>query len=152
MKLRPEEEVRLKHILAPVISHEKVQEMKKYIQHGRITTYEHVSSVTKTSFWLNKRLHLGADERTLATGAFLHDFYLYDWHVPDRRHRFHGFSHSEEARKNALKLFNIDRKTQDVIKNHMWPLNITKLPRSREAWIVCFADKWVSAKETILCR
>ena len=38
---------------------EEAQLMKRFIQHGRISTYEHVLSVTRFSFYLNRRLHLG---------------------------------------------------------------------------------------------
>ena len=82
MRLRPEEELRLKSILAPFKSDARVQRMKEFVQHGRISTFDHVESVTRLSFWLNERFHLGADEKVLTVGAFLHDYYLYDWHVP----------------------------------------------------------------------
>ncbi len=152
MKLRAEEEARINHILAPIRNDHRVLDMKKYIQHGSISTYDHVESVTRLSVWLNNRLHIGADERVLMIGAFLHDYYLYDWHVTDAGHGLHGFSHSKTAKENAIKDFGIGKKVQGVIESHMWPLNLTKLPKSREAWIVCFADKFVSTKETILCR
>ena len=64
----------------------------------------------------------------------------------------HGFSHSNTAMENAKAHFGIGVHTQNVIESHMWPLNITKIPRCREAWVVCLADKYVSTKETLLCR
>ena len=152
MRLRPEEEISLNHILAPIKNDKRVQNMKKYIQHGRITTFDHVESVTRLSYWINRRFHIGADERVLTIGAFLHDYYLYDWHKTDKGHGLHGFSHSRTAMENAKEHFGIGERTQAVIESHMWPLNITKIPRSREAWIVCLADKFVSTRETILCR
>ncbi|SFH59162.1 uncharacterized protein SAMN04487830_102201 [Pseudobutyrivibrio sp. OR37] len=152
MRLRPEEEQRIANILEPFKADNRVQRMKKFIQHGKITTFDHVESVTRLSFWLNRRLHIGGDERVLTVGAFLHDYYLYDWHLTDEGHGLHGFSHSNTAKENAIKDFAIGEKTQCVIESHMWPLNITKVPKCREAWIVCLADKFVSTKETLLCR
>lgn len=152
MKLRPDEEVALGALVAPFKNHPKVQEMKNYIQHGNVSTYEHCRSVARVSFFLNRRLHFGADEKTLAVGAFLHDFYLYDWHNGDEGHGLHGFSHAHTACQNAIKEFRIGEHEQEVISSHMWPLNITRLPKSREAWIVCMADKYVSTKETLLMR
>ena len=152
MKLRPEEEENINHILAPYINDKRVQKMKKFMQHGRISTYEHVESVTRLSYWMNKRLHIGADERVLTIGAFLHDYYLYDWHLTDEGHGLHGFSHSNTAMENAINHFGIGKRTQAVIESHMWPLTFTKIPKSREAWIVCIADKCISTKETLLCR
>ena len=152
MKLRPEEEENINHILAPYINDKRVQKMKNFMQHGRISTYEHVESVTRLSYWMNKRLHIGADERVLTIGAFLHDYYLYDWHLTDEGHGLHGFSHSNTAMENAINHFGIGKRTQAVIESHMWPLTFTKIPKSREAWIVCIADKCISTKEALLCR
>ena len=78
---------------------EEAQLMKRFIQHGRISTYEHVLSVTRLSFYLNRRLHLGASDSELVRGAFLHDFYLYDWHISNSHERLHGFHHPSVALK-----------------------------------------------------
>ena len=66
----------------------------------------------------------------------LHDFYLYDWHKDDGTHPLHGFTHAKDACKNAKAYFNVDDRTGRVIANHMWPLNLLSVPKSREEWIV----------------
>ncbi|SEA00729.1 uncharacterized protein SAMN02745687_01391 [Lachnospiraceae bacterium NK3A20] len=140
-------------ILSVFYSDCKVREMKKYIQHGRVSTYEHCRNVARLSYDINRLLFLRSDLNVLLTGAMLHDFYLYDWHRDDNgSHRLHGFTHAETARRNAEKYFHIDDKTSQVIYCHMWPLNLRRIPTSREAWIVCIADKCVSFHETLFQR
>ena len=143
----------INEILSGFLSNPKVQEMKKYIQHGNVSTYEHCNSVAKLSYRIDRRLSLHSNLRILLTGAMLHDFYLYDWHNDDGgAHRLHGFTHAKTACLNARKYFNIDERTSRVITCHMWPLNLGKIPKSREEWIVCIADKCVSLYETIFRR
>lgn len=140
-------------LLKGYIEHPKVCQMKSFIQHGSITTYDHCERVTKMSLSLNRRFHLKANEKALAVGAMLHDFYLYDWHDEDGgSHRLHGFTHPEKARENAVKVFNIGEKEQEIIRTHMWPLTLRAVPSSREAAIVCVADKWCSLEETLFMR
>ena len=74
----------VKHLSA-LMQEGPIEENKNYIQHGDVTTYQHCKNVVRVSFWLNRRLHLHADETSLAVGAFLHDFYLYDWHKRSSR-------------------------------------------------------------------
>ena len=64
----------VKQILRELQKDEHVQEMKNYIQHGDVSTYEHCENVARLSYQINKTLSLHADRRTLLTGAMLHDF------------------------------------------------------------------------------
>ena len=125
----------------------KVQEMKSFIQHGNITTYDHACHVAEMSKKINQRFFVEADEYILYEGAMLHDFFLYDWHnVPLRK--WHGFTHAGRAARNAVRYCNVCPEVEHVIASHMWPLTPFAMPKTKEAWIVCLADKIVSTKET----
>ena len=140
-------------ILADITSSSVVQRMKQYTQHGRVSTYEHCENEAKLSYDIDRRFSLHADLRVLLVGAMLHDFYLYDWHSADGgAHRLHGFTHAQKSRENAERYFHIDKKTGDVICCHMWPFNPGRIPPSKEAWIVCIADKCMSLYETLFRR
>lgn len=146
-------EAEVDEILSELTSNSIVQEMKKYISHGNVSTYEHCSNVANLSYKIDRRLSLHSNLNVLLVGAMLHDFYLYDWHsYDDGSHRFHGFKHARFACANAKKYFDIDDRTNRVIACHMWPLNIKKLPKSKEEWIVCIADKCISLNETLFKR
>jgi uncharacterized protein len=126
--------------------------MNETYQHGAVSTYEHVKNVVRISFLLNRRLKLGANEKDLVVGALLHDFYLYDWHHKEAYHTMHGYKHAKFAMDNAVKYFHVNSNVQNIIYSHMWPLNLTHFPKSREALIVCIADKYSSTYETLFCR
>ena len=68
MQLSQTEREQLYTILEQYDHHPKVQEMREFIQHGDVTTYQHCKNVVLVSFWLNRRFHLGADETALAVG------------------------------------------------------------------------------------
>ncbi len=140
-------------ILSDIRSEEIVNEMKHYIHHGNVTIYEHCEHVARLCYDMNRSLKLNSDLRVLLVGAMLHDFYLYDWHrVDDGSHRLHGYRHAATACRNAKKYFDIDDKIYQVIYSHMWPLNLGRIPQSKEAWILCLSDKCVSLYETLRLR
>ena len=62
MQLSQIEREQLYAILEKYDQHPKVQEMREFIQHGDVTTYQHCRNVVAVSFWMNHRFHLGADE------------------------------------------------------------------------------------------
>ena len=144
-------------LLEGINEHERVLRMRTFIQHGKITTYDHCFRVAAMSYRINKMFKLKSDEKALIRGAFLHDYFLYDWHKKKVKFKnlkdffkLHGFMHSSYAAANAKRDFGIDEKEENIIRSHMWPLTVTKLPKCREAVIVCIADKLTSATETIL--
>lgn len=130
-----------------ITSNEKVQKMTEFIQHGSVSTYEHCNRVAFYSYVVAKKLNISVDYRTLLLGAFLHDFYLYDWHNSEECEEMHGFRHPKIASKNAKKEFDLTKKQIQIIESHMWPLTITQIPKSKEAIIVCMVDKYSATIE-----
>ena len=110
------------------------------------------SGLAGIAYWINLHWHCHADEVSLVRGAFLHDFYLYDWHNCSNITHWHGFKHPLIARYNADAVFQLNNKERNIIQTHMWPLTITQLPRCREACLVCLADKMSSSWETLMER
>lgn len=113
---------------------------RRIMQHGQTSCFAHSVAVAYVSLLLARRLHLHLDERSLVRGALLHDYFLYDWHVPDASHRLHGFRHARRALENARQEFDLNPVEMDVILKHMFPLNLTP-PAYRESAVVCCADK-----------
>ena len=146
-------------ILSSINSDNDVISMKENIQHGKISTYDHCVHVVKMCYVMDKKFHLHSNLNDLLIGAMLHDFFLYDWHKRGRVERdksgrfigIHGFTHPILASKNAKSHFNINSNVQNIVESHMWPLTITHIPKSKEAWIVTISDKIVSIYEILFC-
>jgi uncharacterized protein len=149
MKLTKNEKIFVYRQLQLFYPNKHVQSMKNYCQHGNISTFRHCRKVAFYSFWLNRSLHAGADPESLVRGAFLHDYYLYDWHEKDKSHRLHGYHHPMTALKNAQKEFDLNETECDIIENHMWPLTLFHYPKSKEAALVCIADKICTVQEVL---
>lgn len=148
MKLTEEEEREFRRIIAPIADDERALEMKKYIQHSHICTYDHCMDVARHCFYFVRRHRMRVDESALVRAAFLHDYYLYDWHT--HGDKLHGYHHAAIAMKNARRDFDITGLEGEIIRSHMWPLNLMSPPTSREALLLCMVDKYCSARETMM--
>lgn len=132
-----------------LINNGKVESMSKYVQHGDISTLEHCEHVSYLSYKICKSLRL--DYRAAARGGLLHDYFLYDWHINPPT-EWHGYRHPAIALKNAQRDFSLNKKECDIIKKHMWPLTLTKVPKYPESFIVSFADKYATVYEVIMSK
>lgn len=121
-----------------------MQSEKQFMQHGTTSTFSHSLAVTVMCLRIAAALRLKTHERELVRGALLHDYCLYDWHEPHKG--LHAFSHPKAALENARRDFEVGKIEQNMILSHMWPLG--KLPRCRESFILCLADKLCAVRET----
>lgn len=120
-----------------------------FIQHGNTSCLLHCIAVAYYCYRLAERFKtLKGHENELVRGALLHDYFLYDWHKADPSHRLHGFYHPGTALRNARQDFALTPREENIIHRHMFPLTPMP-PTTREAWIVCLADKYCAAAETV---
>lgn len=127
-----------------IIAHADVKSMKNYNQHGDVDCLRHSLNVSTASYIICKKL--GLDYRSAARGGLLHDFFLYDWHMGNPHGGLHAFTHPKVAALNADSKFKLNKKEQDVIKKHMWPLTVA-LPKYPETLIVVLVDKFYCVRE-----
>lgn len=118
------------------------------IQHGNVTVFEHSVNVAEISIAFAEKLSITVNEESLIKGALLHDYFLYDWHNKEQSPGLHGFKHPYIALKNAEEDYDLNDIEKNIILRHMFPL-VPIPPRYKEAWIVCFADKYCAFGETV---
>ena len=138
-------------ILRELLETDQIYEMRNYIQHGNTSTFNHCLVVAYYSYLISRHLPVPYDARSIIRGAMLHDFYLYDWHVPEKWHKLHGFVHADFALNNARNYFQLNSIEEDIIAKHMWPLTLRKVPIYKEAILVNLVDKICSLKRDLIC-
>ena len=125
--------------------------LKRFMQHGSCTVYDHCLHVAEVSLDIARKLRLKLDEDALVRGALLHDYFLYDWHTPDPNRPKHAFYHPRVAWENARSDYALGDTEEDIIRHHMFP--VVPVPhRTVEGWIVSFADTFCAVKETVFGR
>jgi uncharacterized protein len=111
--------------------------------------YEHSLAVTYMSIYLARKKRRKVNLKSIVRAALLHDYFLYDWHDNALWHSLHGYHHAKRAMENARRDFRLTKKEEQIIYRHMFPLNLTRVPDSKEAIIVCAADKVCALAETV---
>lgn len=139
-----------KILIDDMLENESILSMNNFIQHQNISTLEHSIYVSYTSYRICRILNWNT--LAVARGALMHDFFLYDWHIPSEKKlklkELHGFTHPSIALKNASMHFEIDDIESDIILKHMWPLT-RNLPKYKESFLVMLVDKYCSIREIL---
>ena len=133
-------------IIKDIVENDTVQQMRNFRQHYDTSCFEHCYKVALISYIICKKLNL--DYISAARAGMLHDLFLYDWRIREPgRKRFHAFHHPRIALNNSLKIFSLNKKEQDIILKHMWPITVIP-PKSMEAFIITFVDKYCALLES----
>lgn len=110
-------------------------------QHRTSNTYRHVCLVTRLSLFHAIKKNLHYDYHSLIRGAFLHDLFFYNWRNDKKSRKRHLRDHPDRALANAKEVFDLTDKEIDIIRNHMWPINFSHFPRTKEGRLVMLMDK-----------
>jgi len=134
-----------------MIENPEVKKLENFNQHGNSNTLNHVCHVAYMSHRIQRRLNVkNVDEESMVRGALLHDYYMYDARDKSVNKFKHSFGHAKLGLDNAKASFDLNPREENIIYSHMWPLNITHIPRCREAWLVTAADKICAIRELVL--
>ena len=142
-----------------IVSHPLFQQLRTCDHHGgENSLYIHSVDTAKCAYRLARYFHLREERvRAVTRAALLHDFFGYDWHSEEYKHRLrgyrgwqrfvrmHAFAHGARAARRSHGLFHLDQRQYAAIVSHMFPL--APFPRNSEAWILTLADKIVASKE-----
>ncbi len=137
------EDLEYMEIVSSILENENFNRIKGYEHHG-ITRFDHSLKVSYYSYKVAKKL--GLNYRETARGGLLHDFF-YSPDERDSKERFLStFTHPKKAVATAKENFNLSVKEEDMIRAHMFPINIA-VPKYMESWIVSLVDKAVAIGE-----
>ena len=122
---------RFMEVALPIIEHKEYQQMK-YIKHHDESVFEHSVKIAFYAYKIAYRRNW--DWKSTIRGALLHDFFLYKFKkclsfriVTDSIK--HALIHPKIAFDNAVKYFELNEKEENIIKGHMFPLDVQNQKR-----------------------
>ncbi len=133
-------------------NHESILKMKEISIHRGSSCYIHTFKVTKKVMKKAIKSHKFLDLENLLIACIFHDYYLYSWRLDKSKRKHHGKEHPLIAGKNAKRDFNIPDKAVEMIKTHMWPINLLHPPKGKEARLLCSVDTNVAIVEFLTSK
>lgn len=138
-----EKDIEYKEIVSHILTSDEFNKIKKFEHHG-VTRFDHSLKVSYYSYRLAKTLKLDSEEA--ARGGLLHDFFISSDDRTSKERFVSTFVHPKKAVANANNVFNISEKEKDIIRTHMFPINLA-VPKYAESWLVNIVDKIVGIAE-----
>lgn len=133
-------------IVKPILENREFLKLGRYLQHQKTSRLEHSINVSYVAWKLAR--NTGCDEKLAAVAGMLHDFCVYDFKDRIPEGELHqAFYHPKAAAWTSEEQFGIQEEVRSIILTHMFPLG--PLPRSREAWVVTWADKLCASLELV---
>ena len=132
-----------KKIVENILENKEFNKLK-LIEHHGISRFDHALKVSYYSYKIAKAM--GLDYEGTARGGLLHDFFLSHEHRSKKDRFISTFTHPSKALETAKTHFMLSRKEEDMIRSHMFPINIS-IPKYLESWIISSVDKLVAVSE-----
>ena len=139
-----ENDVLIKRFGNDILKSEEFEAALTQTHHHRSSVGDHSihtarAGLTMCNVMSKAGIHI--DERKIVRISLLHDLGILGRHEKYKNGFECGYRHPKDSAVTARKLWrDIDQKSIRAIKSHMWPLSPT-MPTSREAFILCIADK-----------
>lgn len=131
-------------IVRDILENDEFQKTKNITHHG-MTRFDHSVRVSYYSYKIAKLLFL--DYKDVARAGLLHDFFFTDnKNIRIKTRMYTLYNHPKFALSNASQNFYLSEKEKDIIRSHMFPINIY-VPRYLESWIVDLTDNIVAICE-----
>ena len=124
------------NIVKDILENREYKKLENYKHHG-INRLEHSKRVSFYSYKICKCF--GLDYISASRGGLLHDFFKNNYKKYSRKKLL--IEHPTYALYNARKYFKLNEIEKDIIKSHMFPINIKTIPRYKESLIVTIIDK-----------
>lgn len=140
---RAYEDKRYLDIVEHILENDNFNEIRTSEHHG-ISRYDHSLRVSYISYKITKAL--GLDYHETARGGLLHDFFISENNRNIKEKMVSTFNHPKKAVDNSKNHFDISAKEEDIIRTHMFPINV-KPPVYMEGWVVNIVDKGVAICE-----
>lgn len=131
------------NIVGSILENKEFNKIKEIEHHG-VSRFDHSVKVSYYSYKVAKALKL--DYADVARAGLLHDFFLSDDERTAKDRFLSTFVHPKKAVKKAESIFGLNEKEEDIIKTHMFPVNMS-IPRYAESWVVNVVDKVVGTCE-----
>ena len=143
MMINIDKDIEYRNIVGHILDNKKFDQIKEIEHHG-VTRYDHSLKVSYYSYRIAKMLKL--DYEDTARAGLLHDFFLSSKDRTAKDRFLSTFKHSKVAVENASDEFGINSKEEDIIRTHMFPINLN-IPKYSESWLVSLVDKIVGINE-----
>ena len=130
-------------IVKDILENDEFNKIKNIEHHG-ISRYEHSLKVSYKAYQFALKYNLNYIE--VARGGLLHDFFLSDDKRTSKERIISTFVHPKKALKKSKEEFKLTDLEANIIKSHMFPINIY-LPKHKESWLVSLVDKKIGTNE-----
>lgn len=134
--------VEFNNIIADILKNKEFLKLREENHHG-ISRLEHSINVAKVTYYFAKQSRL-KNVYEVTRAALLHDFFTND----QLEGKINLIAHPTVAAENAKRVFNVTDLEYNMIKSHMFPVNLT-IPTSKEGWMLTTADKIVASYEML---